>query len=352
MNPQSAFTVNRRADVVARRYWHAVGFEAQLADGPFGVTVLDEPIVVARLGDELLAAADRCPHRSSQLSTGDVRVAPSGAACLVCPYHALHFDESGRATHLPARPDDRLAERLDLTVYPITVEHGMVWVSLDPDPIGGIPDWSAYGQPETIGFQLGPEPWATMPSRIVENFNDLGHFATVHAETFGASDDPALVTVPPARVDVTGSGGAGGPTGLDHVVEMYQLDRVTLDGPLVPILAEFAYRHVFPFVTELRITYAPDRVEWIQVAFTPVSSLAADAPRSLVFQQNVRNFDLDGEIDPWHDFQAAVNAEDREILEVLRPAVIGVDGTGADEATLSFDDVTVAYRRLWRDLIG
>ncbi|MEM9040032.1 MAG: Rieske 2Fe-2S domain-containing protein [Actinomycetota bacterium] len=351
--PASVRTVNAEADAVARRYWHAVAFESQLDDGPIAVTLLGEELVVVRLGDEVLAAPDRCPHRSSRLSTGDVRIEPNGASCLVCPYHALHFDAGGRAVHLPPRPQDRLAARLDLPSLPVCVKHGMVWVSLSPDPIGGLPDWPSYDDPAMARFQLGPEPWATMPSRIVENFNDLGHFATVHAATFGVSDDERFVVVPPVDAKVVADVG-GRPTGLEQVVEMHQLDRQTLDGPLVPILAEFAYRHVFPFVTELRITYAPDRIEWIQVAFTPVSSLASEEPRAMVFQQNVRNFDVDvdADIDAWHDFQAAVNAEDREILEVLRPIVIGVDGTGADEASLSFDDVTVAYRRLWREAVS
>ncbi len=346
----TAHDVNTIADAVARKYWHAVAFESQLASGPVALSLLGEPIVVARLDDNVLATYDRCPHRSSPLSTGEIRVDPSGTECLVCPYHALHFDVDGRPTHLPARPDERLAERLSLITLPAQVSHGMVWVSLAEQPIGGIPDWSTYDDTANVSFQLGPEPWAAMPTRIVENFNDLGHFATVHANTFGVGEGAEFAVVPTVQIEPHDVDGAT--IGLDHGVTMHQLDRVTLDGPLVPILADFDYRHVFPFVTELRITYGPDRVEWIQVAFTPTTSLASATPATLVFQQNVRNFDLDGDVPAWHDFQAEVNAEDRRLLESIEPDMIGVDGTDAHEASLGFDDVTVEYRRLWRSAIA
>ncbi|WP_420451354.1 Rieske 2Fe-2S domain-containing protein [Ilumatobacter sp.] len=332
-------------DEVARRSWWAVAFESALDGGPLHARVLGEDLVIARVGGELLAAPDRCPHRGASLSGGDVVDAPDATACLVCPYHAVHFASDGSAVHLPARPGARLPDRLSLRALPVRARHGIVWASLDRDPVGTIPDWSEFDVDGRARFQLGPHPWAVQASRITENFNDLAHFATVHAATFASADD---TVVPP--IDLRSVDGR-----IEHGVRMHQLDRVTLDSPEVSAEVGYRYTHVMPFASELVITYAPDRVEWIQFAVTPTSTLdptSTDPPASMVFQQNARDFDLDGDVGAWSDFQAEVNEEDRRVLETVRPVRIGVDGSGVDEVALGFDTFATAYRRRWRSMLG
>lgn len=315
-------------------HWYAVGFASALDDGPIGVTVAGRPLVVARLGEgpdaPVVAFDDRCRHRGAALSPGHVAAAPDGTPCLVCPYHGLHHDAAGRAVHLPARPDDRLPSTLGLTAHPTEARHGFVWVLLDGGPqvldrcageAPTIPDFSAVAEADRLSFELGPERWAVPAPLIVENFNDLGHFSTVHAATFADPSHPLVPAIAFAETAV----------GWDHHADMWQLDRVTLDGPLVPVQIRFSYRHTFPYASELIIDYDAERREWIQLVATPV-----DQHRSLVFQQNVRNFDLDGDVAAWHDFQWAVNEEDRIVLESLTPG---------DEIALSFDTFTIAYRR-------
>ncbi|MEM9514871.1 MAG: Rieske 2Fe-2S domain-containing protein [Actinomycetota bacterium] len=329
------------ADDVARRYWYPAALRHQLDDGPVALTLLGEALVVALMGDEVVAFPDRCGHRGAALSNGEVQQAPDGTACLVCPYHGLHLDAGGRPAHLPARPGSRLARRLGVEPFSATLRDDIVWVSLDSEPVGGLPEWEPHGVPDRLHFQLAPIVWNVGPTRIAENFNDLAHFATVHAGSFG---DPTHPIVPEETLLPTDNG-------FRHWVYMHQLDRVTMDGPAVPIEVEFHYEHVMPFATELRISYAPDRIEWIQVAFSPMTSLDDPEPATMVFQQNVRNFDLDGDVTAWHDFQAAVNEEDRVILESIRPRAIAVDGHGADESALAVDVFTSAYRRAWRTLL-
>lgn len=335
-----SFTEDERAAIGA--HWLAVAFERDLpGDGsPFTITVLDRPVVIVNLDGALVALPDRCSHRGARLSGGDVRPGPSGNDCLVCPYHGLHFADDGTTCHLPARPTDRRPATLDLAPHHVRVDSGIVWVCLADDPLGEPPDWSATDD-EFASFQLGPERWQVMPTRVVENFNDLGHFPTVHAATFGDAETPL---VPPFEFTAT-------ELGFDHVADMTQMDRITLDGPLVPIPVRFAYRHVFPFSTELVLDYDERRREWIQLTVCPVGPT-----ESLVFQQNRRNFDLGCEaadIDAWHDFQLAVNDEDRVVLEDLRPRRLTLDGRQPGsgrpvEIALSLDDFTIAYRQRWR----
>jgi 3-phenylpropionate/trans-cinnamate dioxygenase ferredoxin subunit len=89
-----------------------------------------------RVGDELHALADRCPHRGAPLCSGSVATSidvrdgelvlgtPNGT--LRCPWHKWEFDiASGRAL-----ADDRLRVRR----YAVSVHGAEVVVSLDAPP--------------------------------------------------------------------------------------------------------------------------------------------------------------------------------------------------------------------------
>lgn len=340
---EAEVAVAARVDDVARGYWHPVAYSSQVGPNPLAVTVMGEALVIARLDSgDVFVAPDRCPHRGAPLSMGAVGQTPSGESCLVCPYHGLHFARTGQAVHYPARPDSRLPGRLNLEVTLSEEKHGLVWVCLSGDPVAPIPDWSRVNDANLGSFELGPHVWNVTPARIVENFNDLAHFATVHAETFGAADRPE---VPEISLVETG-------VGFDHEARMTQLDRVTMDGPLVPVEIGFRYVHEFPFCTELQLTYGPDRVEWIQVATTPVSPT-----ETMVFQRNFRTFDLDGDdpaagIAAWREFQWVVNLEDRRLMEAVRPRWASPDGQRVDEVALGTDTFAVAYRRRWATVLG
>src|SRR6187200_1964157 len=76
-----------------RRCWHPVARAADLVDRPVAVTLLDEPLVLVRLGAEVAAFPDLCVHRGTALSLGWVDpgtdLAPDGSPavgepCLVC----------------------------------------------------------------------------------------------------------------------------------------------------------------------------------------------------------------------------------------------------------------------------
>ncbi|MEM9037738.1 MAG: aromatic ring-hydroxylating dioxygenase subunit alpha [Actinomycetota bacterium] len=312
--------------------WVAAATSSQLDDGPVAATVLGVDLVIARLGDAVVALHDRCAHRGAPLSGGDVRIAPNGRHCLVCPYHGLHYGADGSAVHLPARPDARLARRLDLRTLPVEERHGLVWTSLVAEPEGQPPDFSAFDGPRLLRFQLEPERWEAAPGRIVENFNDLAHFPFVHADTFGDASHPDV-----GDIEVLVDGDT-----IRHGILMHQLDRLTLDGAPVPIEVAYSYVHSAPFATELRIRFDDDRTEWIQMTLTPI-----DDDRALVFQQNARNFDLDDDVGAYAKFQHAVNTEDRLLLERLTPRRVRPDGADLDEVALAVDGFTIAYRRWW-----
>ena len=284
--------------------------------------------MVFRSGGQAGAASDRCPHRGSPLSLGAYE-----ADRLVCPYHGLRYAADGACVGFPARPDARLPKRLTLDTVQTRECHGLVWACLD-EPAADPPDWGFYDRPDVQTFQIGPERWQASASRVAENFNDIAHFSTIHRVTFGPSDRP----VAPQEVTATD-------TGFTSTVSVYQQYRNTLDGSVEEVEADYRYDFTFPFSSMLTITYPDGEIECVQLTALPES-----AASSLVFQQSART-NLGGDpLEPWRDFQAAVNEEDRVICEALRPREVPFSLDGTAEVALPTDAFSIAYRRLWKSL--
>ncbi len=76
-----------------RIYWYPIPQSEELpADGPVGLRVLDEAIVVWRDAEgRPQAVIDVCPHRRVRLSDGRVL-----EGLLQCAFHGLRFDGGGR----------------------------------------------------------------------------------------------------------------------------------------------------------------------------------------------------------------------------------------------------------------
>jgi nitrite reductase (NADH) small subunit len=82
-------------------------------------------IALFNLGDQFRAVENRCPHRGGPLSDGIL----SGSK-IVCPLHAWTFDlaDGGVTNH----PESQAC----LTIFPVRIEDGMVWVGVpgkDPE---------------------------------------------------------------------------------------------------------------------------------------------------------------------------------------------------------------------------
>ena len=69
-----------------RGYWHPVAYVSELADGgPLPLTLLDEPLVLARIDGAVSAFRDICVHRGTALSLGSSTRAGSAAATTAGP---------------------------------------------------------------------------------------------------------------------------------------------------------------------------------------------------------------------------------------------------------------------------
>lgn len=93
---------------------------ADVVDGElraFAVTGVTWPVIVTRVGGELVACPGVCPHEDVALADGELR-----GCSIVCPGHAYEFDlRTGRCAHDPD---------LELRRYPITLVGDELYVDL------------------------------------------------------------------------------------------------------------------------------------------------------------------------------------------------------------------------------
>src|SRR5215211_7680106 len=78
-------------------FCHPIAYGAEIGAGPLAVTLLDRRLVAYRAGGRVVVADDVCIHRGAPLSGGRVE-----GDALVCPYHGLRFDGTGRCVAIPA----------------------------------------------------------------------------------------------------------------------------------------------------------------------------------------------------------------------------------------------------------
>ena len=83
------------------------------------VTVLGRKVALTRVGDEVFAMRDACPHRAGPMSYGTVS---AGRMELICPWHRFRFDlRTGASITNP--------ELINET-YPVVIENGEVFVGI------------------------------------------------------------------------------------------------------------------------------------------------------------------------------------------------------------------------------
>ena len=80
--------------------WWPVAWSHEVTDRPVAVQLLGRHWVLARLGDELVAFVDECPHRLIPLSGGDIC-----DQTLRCAYHGWRFDHEGTVVDVPSHRD-------------------------------------------------------------------------------------------------------------------------------------------------------------------------------------------------------------------------------------------------------
>ncbi|MGH6989606.1 MAG: Rieske 2Fe-2S domain-containing protein, partial [Stellaceae bacterium] len=155
----------------------------ELTDKPLARRILDEPVVLFRdRAGHAAAIADRCCHRGTPLSLGEV--VEQG---LQCGYHGMVFDGTGKCVHIPGQ--DRIPGKAAVPSYPLVERDHFLWIwmgaAAQADP-ARIPDASYHNDPEWPE-RHGRLQIAGSYLLMVDNLMDLTHLGYVHRRTIGGN---------------------------------------------------------------------------------------------------------------------------------------------------------------------
>lgn len=140
--------------------------------------VLDQGLLIYRKGDGTpVVLRDRCPHRFAPLSMGR-RVDDD----VVCGYHALRFDCSGKCVH-SIHGDGRIPKAAVVRSYPSIERHGFIWAWMGEaqaaDP-ALIPDCGLMDEGHANSKGYARLHMKANYEIVVDNIMDLSHVDVVH----------------------------------------------------------------------------------------------------------------------------------------------------------------------------
>lgn len=175
-------------DPVLLNDWHVVTKSSDLKPGDvIGVRLLGINIVVWRSQDgQVHGWDDRCPHRSVRLSAGHVE-----NNMLVCSYHGLAYDGTGRCVSVPACPGYSPPKQACVSTYAVQERYGLVFVCLG-EPSQDVPPFPEWGRDDYRFYLTGPYVVRSNGYRTIENFLDAAHFPFVHGGILGDVNKPEV----------------------------------------------------------------------------------------------------------------------------------------------------------------
>jgi phenylpropionate dioxygenase-like ring-hydroxylating dioxygenase large terminal subunit len=167
-----------------RNAWYMAAWSEELTDQLLSRRVFDRQIVLFRRKDGAAQAlADRCPHRFAPLSRGT-----RDGDAIVCAYHGLRFDGSGRCVRNPYA--DAIPHQAQVDSWAVVERHDILWLwggttgTADP---ALIPDFSPVAESSQVhavrGYTLLRAPY----EYGIDNLMDLSHIEFVHRGSFAGN---------------------------------------------------------------------------------------------------------------------------------------------------------------------
>src|SRR5580693_9099979 len=148
---------------------HPVALSCDVGEQPVSVRLAGQGWALARIGGDVVAFADACPHRRARLSAGTV-----SDGMLQCMYHGWRFAADGRCVEIPARAAlHRAAE--------VTAHDGLVWLAPLP-PRAPVPELAPGGPLKGEGVATVRLPVLRVEANaamLIDNFLDEAHLPFV-----------------------------------------------------------------------------------------------------------------------------------------------------------------------------
>jgi len=314
-----------------RACWHPVALAESITQTPTLVRLLGDPWVVTRLGTELVAFADICPHRGAPLSAGVV-----DGSVLRCGYHGWAFDPNGSCIDIPALgPTGAVPSRARLTKGHVVELGGLVWLAPD-EPVVPLPEL-----PPELPHRYLVSDWNAGAGQMLDNFLDVAHLPFSHAPSFGVPEDATAVDMSVKR------------DGWTLFVEHHHRAKLVdsdewAAGTAQPFARAHQFRYDAPFTLRLTIRYdeLPDVVTLL-FAVQPV-----DEAHSRLFSSVAHNTAAAARCTPQEGLRRGlmIIAEDRDVLETVPETYLELEPRS--ELHTRADRSTLALRRVLSDLVA
>lgn len=311
-------------DPVLTNDWHVVAYAPDLQEGkPIAVRLLEEDIVLWRVGEKILAWRDLCVHRGTRLSLGKIE-----NDTLICPYHGWTYNQEGRCIHFPAHPKQTPPEKARAKVYQAREQYNWIWVTLG-DPAFDVPTFPQWDDSSFHKIHCGPYMYKAGGPRAIENFLDVTHFPFVHGGYLG---DPAYPEVNDYEVMVD----EHGVTAKD--ISVWQPDP---DGTGQGARVSYTYKVVRPLSAHFIKSSGGPRF----AMFFTVTPVAQDNSIAWAYVALDYGNLQDEEV---RQFQDLITLQDVPIVESQRPELLPLDLQA--ELHLRSDRTAVEYRKWLRQL--
>lgn len=169
--------------------WYVAAWHHEVTRAILARTILNVPLVFFRRQDgSVVALEDSCPHKFMPLSGGYVQ-----GDTVVCGYHGMTFDGSGRCVRIPGQ--ETIPRNARTRSFPVVERYGWIWIWMgdaeqaDPTLIIDIPQMSdgqwAPSRGERMHYKGGYQ-------LMTDNLIDPSHVTYVHAKTLSNSTEAEL----------------------------------------------------------------------------------------------------------------------------------------------------------------
>jgi phenylpropionate dioxygenase-like ring-hydroxylating dioxygenase large terminal subunit len=326
---------DHECQTILHRGWHCVGRVDEFAQqGDYlTLTLLGEPLIIVRDGDDIKALSNVCRHRGMPLAEGQ-----GNANRFVCRYHAWAYGTDGALLRAPRMKNDGFDPKTcRLGTFASALRFGFVYVSLSPAPsdidaeLAGLSDVIGRYDPEHLTIvPSASEVWNCNWKALVENFMEGYHLSVVHPQTLHGYTPTGLSRKGPSGAGYTsyfanypdnipprGEGAAGLTKEERHRSTLFAAFPCQVVSVAASLLVSLSIRPLSPASIEVRWTMS-------------------------VYGDSLDGDTVDQRVALWED----VNLEDREKLEAMQSALGSVYATGGPLAEDDYEG-TVRDFLLW-----
>lgn len=164
--------------------WYVAGLSSEISRDIISRRLLGTDVALYRtLQGEAVAVRNRCPHRSFPLAKGRLE-----GDTLICGYHGMQFDPSGRCTHMPSMPIT--PANAAVRSFPLVEKAPLVWIWMGDSDLADeslIPDTHWLGDPQWKSVS-GTFHLRSDYVSMHENLLDQTHFPFLHPGAIGTPE--------------------------------------------------------------------------------------------------------------------------------------------------------------------